>query len=78
MSVMAETIQSVMGPYIAVAAARSSLTAWTAVCREVLVMKVAAGEEGGCGAEGDGGGAGGGGGGGGGGDGGEGQQAGSV
>ena len=41
MSVMAETSQSAMGPYVAVAAVRLALNAWTAVCREALVVKVA-------------------------------------
>ena len=40
MSVMAETSQSVMGPYAAVAAVWLALNAWTAVCREALVVKV--------------------------------------
>ena len=39
-SVMAETHQSAMGPYVTVAAAGSALYAWTAVCREALVVKV--------------------------------------
>eukprot|EP00964_Phaeocystis_antarctica_P037464 scaffold21386_cov55-Phaeocystis_antarctica.AAC.4 len=37
---MAETHQSAMGPYVTVAAAGSALYAWTAVCREALVVKV--------------------------------------
>ena len=37
---MADTHQSAMGPYITVAAAGSALYAWTAVCREALVVKV--------------------------------------
>jgi len=41
MSVMAETSQSAMGPYVAVAAVGLALNAWTAVCREALVVKVA-------------------------------------
>jgi hypothetical protein len=40
MSVMAETSQSAIGPYVAVAAAGLSSNAWTAVCREALVVKV--------------------------------------
>ena len=43
MSVMAETSQSAMGPYSAMAAVGSALYAWTAVCREALVVKVYAG-----------------------------------
>ena len=38
MSVMAETSQSAMGPYVAVAAVGLALNAWTAVRREALVM----------------------------------------
>jgi len=37
-SVMAETSQSAMGPYFAVAAVGLALNSWTAVCREALVM----------------------------------------
>ena len=40
MSVMAETHHSAMGPYCAMAAVGSALNAWTAVCREPLVVKV--------------------------------------
>ena len=40
MSVTPETHQSAMGPYVAMAAARSALCAWTAVRREALVVKV--------------------------------------
>ena len=40
MSVMAETSQSAMGPYSAMAAAGSVSYALTAVCRKALVMKV--------------------------------------
>ena len=40
MSVMAETHQSAMGPYVAMAAAGSALNAWTALFREALVVKV--------------------------------------
>ena len=40
MSVMAETHQLAMGPYVTVAAAGSALNAWTAVCREALLVKV--------------------------------------
>jgi hypothetical protein len=53
MSVMAETSQSAIMPYVAVAAVGLSSNARTAVCREALVVKVLAGEDGG---EGDGGG----------------------
>ena len=60
MSVMAETSQSAMGPYVAIAAVGSVLYAWTAVFREALVVKVPGGEGGGGG--GGGGGEGGGGG----------------
>ena len=49
MSVMAETSQSAMGPYVAMAAAGSALYAWTAVCREALVVKVAASSDSGSG-----------------------------
>ena len=37
---MAETSQPAMGPYVAMAAVESVLYAWTAVCREALVVKV--------------------------------------
>ena len=40
MSVMAETSQLAIGPYVAMAAVGSVLYAWTAVCREALVVKV--------------------------------------
>ena len=40
MSVMADTHQSAMGPYVAVAVVGSALNAWTAVFREALVVKV--------------------------------------
>ena len=40
MSVMAETSQSAMGQYVTVAAAGSASYAWTAVCREALVVKM--------------------------------------
>ena len=40
MSVMAETHQSAMGPYFAMAVVGLALNAWTAVCREALVVKV--------------------------------------
>ena len=46
MSVMAETSQSAMGPYVAMAAVGSVLYAWTAVCREALVVKVPGGDGG--------------------------------
>ena len=42
MSVTAETSQSAMGPYFAMAAVGLALYAWTAVCREALVVKVCA------------------------------------
>jgi hypothetical protein len=41
MSVMAETSQSAIAPYVAVAAVGLALNAWTAVCREALVVKAA-------------------------------------
>ena len=47
MSVMAETSQWAMGPYVAIAAVGSVLYAWTAVFREALVVKVPGGEGGG-------------------------------
>ena len=40
MSVMAETSQLAIGPYVAMAAVGSALYAWTAVFREALVVKV--------------------------------------
>ena len=40
MSVMAETSQSAMGPYVAIAAVGLVLYAWTAIFRVALVMKV--------------------------------------
>jgi len=40
MSVMAETSQSAIRPYVAMAAVGLVLYAWTAVCREALVVKV--------------------------------------
>jgi len=52
MSVMAETSQSAMGPYVAVAAVGLVLNAWTAVRREALVVKVPGGEGGGDGGDG--------------------------
>ena len=51
MSVTAETSHSAMGPYVVMAAVGLVLYAWTAVCREALVVKVYC-----CGGEGDGGG----------------------
>ena len=39
MSVMAETSQSAMGPYAAMAAVGLALNAWTAVSRAALVVK---------------------------------------
>jgi hypothetical protein len=47
MSVMAETSQSAMGPYVAVAAVGLALNAWTAVCREALVVNMPGGDGGG-------------------------------
>ena len=48
MSVMAQTFQSAMGPYVAVAASGSALNAWTAVPRAALVIKmVSSGDSGG-------------------------------
>ena len=41
MSVMAETSQSAIGPYVAMAAVGLALYAWTAVFRESLVVNVA-------------------------------------
>ena len=41
MSVMAETSQLAMGPYVAIAAVGLALYAWTAVFREALVVNVA-------------------------------------
>ena len=46
MAVMAETSQSAMGPYVAMAAVGLVLYAWTAVCREALVVKVPGGGDG--------------------------------
>ena len=62
MSVMAETSQSAMGPYVAIAAIGLASYAWTAVFRVAVSVKVAGanGDSGGEG-EGDGGGDGGGG-----------------
>ena len=40
MSVMPETSQLAMGPYVASAEATSALYAWTAVSREALVVKM--------------------------------------
>ena len=59
MSEMAETSQSAMGPYVAVAAVASLLNARTAAFREAVLVKVPGGDDGGDG--GDGGGRGGGG-----------------
>ena len=39
MSVMAETSQSAMGPYVAVAAVRLALYAWAAVFRAAVLLK---------------------------------------
>ena len=41
MSVTAETSQSAMRPYVAMAAAGSALYAWTAVFREAVLVNVA-------------------------------------
>ena len=65
MSVIFETSQSAMGPYVAMAAVGSVSYSWTAVFRAALVVKVAAGDEGDGGGEGGEGGEGGDGGGGG-------------
>ena len=46
MSVMAETSQSAMGPYVAVAAVGLALNSWTLVCREALVVKTQGGDDG--------------------------------
>ena len=43
MSVMAETPQSAMGPYCAMAELASSLNSWAAALRAVLVVKVVGG-----------------------------------
>ena len=40
MSVIFETSQSAMGPYVAMAAGELALTAWTAVFRASLFVKV--------------------------------------
>ena len=56
MSVMPETSQSAMRPYVATATVGSVLYAWTAVCREALVVKVPGGDDGGDGGDGGGGG----------------------
>ena len=47
MSVMAETSQSAMGPYVASAEATSASYAWTAVFSASLVVKVPGGDGGG-------------------------------
>ena len=47
MSVMAETSQLAIGPYVAIAAVGLESYAWTAVCREALVVKVPGGDDGG-------------------------------
>ena len=51
MSVMAETSQLAIRPYVAIAAVGLESYAWTAVCREPLVMKVPGGGGGGLGGE---------------------------
>jgi len=53
MSVMAETSQSAMGPHVAVAAVGLAMNAWTAVCREALVVKTQDDEDGGGGGGGE-------------------------
>jgi hypothetical protein len=53
MSVMDETSQSAMGPYVAVAAVGFASNARTAVCREALVVKVPGGDGGDGGGDGD-------------------------
>ena len=60
MSETAETSQSAMGPYVAVAAAGSTLYAWTATLREAVLVKMPGGNDGGDGGGGGGGGDGGG------------------
>ena len=47
MSVMAETHQSAIGPYVAMVAVGLELYAWTAVIKEALVVKVPGGDGGG-------------------------------
>ena len=42
-SVMAETSQSAMGPYVAVALVELALNSWTAFCRAALVVKILGG-----------------------------------
>ena len=64
MSETAETSQSAMRPYVAVAAAGSTLYAWTATFREAVLVKMPGGDDGGDGGDGGGGGSDGGGGGG--------------
>ena len=59
MSVMAETSQSAMGPYVAVATVGLALNAWTAVFREAVLVKVPGSDGGGGGGNGGGGGGGG-------------------
>eukprot|EP00964_Phaeocystis_antarctica_P152411 scaffold120287_cov55-Phaeocystis_antarctica.AAC.3 len=61
MSETPETSQSTTGPYVAMADAGLALTAWSAVFRDTLLVKVPGGDAGGDGGEGDGEGAGGGG-----------------
>ena len=46
MSVMPETFQSAMGPYVAVAAVGLALYAWTAIFRAALLVKVPGGDGG--------------------------------
>ena len=55
MSVMAETSQSAIGPYVAMAAVELVSYAWTAVFREAVSVKVVACTDGDSGGEGDGG-----------------------
>ena len=42
MSVMAETSQQAMGPYVAMASVELASYAWTAACRSALVVKMVA------------------------------------
>jgi len=47
MSLMAETSQSAMGPYVAIAAVLLALNALAAVSRKALIAKVPGGDDGG-------------------------------
>ena len=53
MSVMAETSQLAIRPYVAIAAVGLESYAWTAVCREAVSVKVVACTDGDSGGEGD-------------------------